>query len=106
MNHITFHVHGPALIVLTSNLYNWMSIFVQEVRSKVPGVGAGEDRPLFPSFNGTKLQSSQINKAIKSMWKKAGVGGRVHRTLFRKGAVTSCHNSQRKSKRSGSIDDS
>ncbi|XP_068689985.1 uncharacterized protein [Montipora foliosa] len=86
MNHKTFHVHGPALIVLTSNLYNWMSIFVQEVRSKVPGVGAGEDQPLFPSFNGTKLQSSQINKAIKSVWKKAGVGGRIHSTLFRKGA--------------------
>lgn len=66
MNHKTFHVHGPALIVLTSNLYNWMRIFV-EVRSKVSGVGTGEDQPLFPSFNGTKLQSSQINKAIKSV---------------------------------------
>ncbi|XP_068679522.1 uncharacterized protein [Montipora foliosa] len=95
MNHKTFHVHGPALIVLTSNLYNWMSIFVQEVRSKVPGVGAGEDQPLFPSFNGTKLQSSQINKAIKSVWKKAGVGGRIHSTLFRKGAVTACHKSHK-----------
>lgn len=95
MNHKTFHVHGPALIVLTSNLHNWMRIFVQEVRSKVSGVGTGEDQPLFPSFNGTKLQSSQINKAIKSVWKKAGVGGRVHSTLFRKGAVTACHRSHK-----------
>ena len=43
MNHKTFHVHGPALIVMTSNLYNWMRIFVEEVRSKVSGVGTGED---------------------------------------------------------------
>ena len=73
-----------------------MRIFVQEVRSKVSGVGTGEDQPSFPSFNGTKLQSSQINNAIKLVWKKAGVGGRVHSTLFRKGAMTACHRSHKK----------
>ena len=67
MDHKTFHIHGPAQIVLTNNLHNWMSVFVQEVRSKVLGIGLEDDQPLFPSFNGTKMQSSQINKAIKSV---------------------------------------
>ena len=95
MEHKTFHIHGPAQIVLTSNLHNWMNIFVEEVRAKVPGVGMEEHQPLFPSFNGTKLQSSQINKAIKSVWKQAGIAGRIHSTLLRKGAVTAVHKHQK-----------
>ena len=91
MSHKTFYAHGLAQIVLTGTLHNWISVFVQEARSKVPGVRNEEDEALFPSFNGTKIESSQINKAIKSVWKKAGVGGRIHSTLLRKGAVTACH---------------
>ena len=95
MDHKTFHIHGPAQVVLTSALHNWMKIFVQEVRSKVPGVGTEEHLPVFPSFNGTKLQSCQINKAIKSVWKKAGITGPIHSTLLRKGAVTAIHKNKK-----------
>lgn len=91
IDHKTFHVHGPAKVVLTNNLHNWMTIFVQEVRSKVPGVGVEENQPVFPSFNGTKMESNQINKGIKSVWKKAGLEGRIHSTLLRIGAVSACH---------------
>ena len=95
MDHKTFHVHGPAQIVLTSTLHNWMKVFVKEVRSKLPGVGTEEHHPVFPSFNGTKLHSSQINKAIKSVWKKAGITGPIHSSLLRKGAVTAIHKNQK-----------
>ena len=95
MDHKTFHVHGPAQVVLTSNLHNWMTIFVQELRSKVPGVGVEKNQPVFPSFNGTKMESSQINKALKSVWKKAGIKGSIHSTLLRKGAVTACRNNHK-----------
>lgn len=95
MDHKTFHIHGPAQVVLTSALHNWMKIFVQEVRSKVPGVGTEGHLPVFPSFNGTKLQSSKINKAIKSVWKKAGITGPIHSTLLRKGAVTAIHKNKK-----------
>ena len=56
--HKTFHIHGHAHVVLTSNLHNWMNVFIQEVRSPVPGIGVDENQPVFPSFNGTKMQSS------------------------------------------------
>ena len=36
------------------------------------------------------MQSSKIYKAIKSVWKKAGIDGPIHSTL-RKGAVTAVH---------------
>ena len=95
MNHKTFHVHGPAQVVFTRNLKNWMNVFIKHVRSKVPGVATEKEQPLFPSWNGKKLQSGQISKAIQSVWKKAGISGPIHSTLFRKGAVTTCHSSQK-----------
>ena len=95
MKHKTFHVHGPAQVVLTGNLLNWISIFVKQVRSKQPCITADKEQPLFPSWSGKKLESGQISKAIQSVWKKAGIEGTIHSTLFRKGAVTVCHSSQK-----------
>lgn len=51
---------------------------------------SGTDKCLFLSSNG---ESSQINKAIKSVWKKAEVEGAPSSTLFRKSAVSSVHSS-------------
>ena len=95
MKHKTFHVHGPAQVILTGNLQNWISIFIKQVRSKLPYITAEKEQPLFPSWNGKKLESGQISKAIQSVWKKAGIAGPIHSTLFRKGAVTVCHSSQK-----------
>ena len=61
----------------------------------MPGVGTEEHQPVCPSFNGTKLQSSQINKALKSVWKKAGMTEPIHSTLLRKGAVTAVHRNKK-----------
>ena len=95
MKHKTFHVHGPAQVILTGNLQNWISIFIKQVRSKLPYITAEKEQPLFPSWNGKKLESGQISKAIQSVWKKAGIAGPIHSTLLRKGAVTVCHSSQK-----------
>ena len=65
------------------------------MRSKLPYITAEKEQPLFPSWNGKKLESGQISKAIQSVWKKAGTAGPIHSTLFRKGAVTVCHSSQK-----------
>ena len=37
------------------------------------------------------MASSQINKAIKSIWKKADLEGAPSSTLFRKSAVSNMH---------------
>ena len=54
--HKTFHNYGHTQVVLTNNLHNWINVFIQEVRSQVPGIGVDENQPVFPSFNGTKMQ--------------------------------------------------
>ena len=78
MEHKTFHVHGPAQVILTGNLQNWISIFIKQVRSKLPYITAKKKQPLFPSWNRKKLESGQISKAIQSVWKKAGIAGPIH----------------------------
>ena len=60
------------------------------------GIGVDENQPVFPSFNGTKMQSSQINKAVKLEWEKAGIDGPIHGSLLRKGAVTAVHRNHEK----------
>ena len=95
MKHKTFYVHGPAQVVFTGNLQNWINIFIKQVRSKLSYITADKEQPLFPSWNGKKLESGQISKAIQSVWKKAGIPGPIHSTLFRKGAVTVCHSSKK-----------
>jgi len=60
MDHKTLHIHGPAQIGHTSNLHNWMKIFVQEVRSKVPDVGTEEHQPVF------LLSMEQNSSPVKS----------------------------------------
>ena len=85
MKHETFHVHGPAQVVLTGNFQNWINILIKQARSKLPYIAEAKEQPLFPSWNGKKLEAGQISKAIQSVWKKAGIKGPIHSTLFRKG---------------------
>lgn len=96
--HKTVSTHGPARIVFSPNLYSWMKIFCNHVRSKVQGVNESSAQKVFLSWNGEALSSSQINKGIKSIWKKAGIKGSPSSTLFRKSAVskvhTNCHDNE------------
>ena len=89
----TLSTHGPTKIVLSLKLKNWLDIFIRKVRSQVTGSSNSPDSCLFLSFNGEPMASSQINKAIKSMWKKAHLEGAPSSTLFRKSAVSTMHSS-------------
>ena len=103
--HKTVATHGPARIVLSSKLHGWMEIFVREVRSKVPGVTGSLKERVFLTWNGEALRSSQINKAIKSVWKKAGMKGSPSSTLLRKSAVSTVHTTSDSPKVQGNLAD-
>ena len=90
-NHKTVSTHGPARIIFSPKLKNWMDVFLREVRLKFAASSAGPDKCVFITSTGESMVSSQINKAIKSVWKKAEVGGAPSSTLFRKLAVSSVH---------------
>lgn len=91
LHHKTVDTHGPAQVVLTSHLYNCLGIFLKEMRSRLPGAKMKEKQEMFLSWAGKSLQSSQVTKVLGSIFKKAGVEGPIHHTLYRKSAVTRCH---------------
>ena len=101
----TVATHGPARIVMSPKLHSWMNIFVREVRSRVPGVSRNCSEKVFVSWNGEDLKSSHVNKAIKSVWKKAGMTGSPSSTLFRKSAVSKVHNTSHGEEAQGNLAD-
>ena len=91
LQHKTVNTHGPAQLVFTRLLNSHMQVFMKEMRSQLPGVQSDEIQPIFLSWSGNNMESSQMMKAIGSIFKKAGIDGPVHHTLYRKSAVSRCH---------------
>ena len=91
LHHKTVDTHGPAQKVLTRHLYNYITVFMKEMRSRLPGLDYHDKQTVFLSWCGKHMESSQMTKALGSIFKKAGVDGPVHHTLYRKSAVSRCH---------------
>ena len=89
--HKTLATHGPVRIVLSPKLRRWIQIFIKDVRSCVYGAENHNDCHVFLSWNGEPLASSQISKAMKSIWKKAEIDGTPSSTILRKSAVSGVH---------------
>lgn len=82
-----------------------MAIFVREARSKVAGTTANPNSNVFLTWNGEPMVSSQINKAIKSVWKKARVDGNPSASLLRKSAVSRVHTASDSNEARGNLAD-
>ena len=91
LHHKTVDTHGAAQVVLTSHLYNYITVFMKEMRSQLPNVTLLDKETMFLSWCGKPMESSQMTKALGSIFKKAGVNGPVHHTLYRKSSVSRCH---------------
>lgn len=91
LKHKTVDTHGPARVVLTSHLYNYISVFIKEMRSQLPDAQTEGNKTLFLSWSGKRMESNQMTKVLSSIFKKAGIEGPVHHTLYRKSAVSRCH---------------
>lgn len=65
-DHKTMSTHGPACIALCQKLSRWLQIFVTEVQPHVSGATNDSDRHVFLSWNGERLASRQISKAMKA----------------------------------------
>ena len=81
LHHKTVDTHHPAQVVLTQCLHNYLEIFRTQLRSQLPDVQLDVKEPMFLSWSGRSLQSSQITRAMGSIFKKAGIEGRVSHTL-------------------------
>ena len=61
------------------------------MRPLLPAALSDGKQALFLSWLGNQMDSNQMTKALSSIFKKAGIKGPVHHTLYRKGAVSQCH---------------
>lgn len=91
VHHKTAFMYGPAKIVLSPQLFSWMSLFVKCVRSLITCRVTGRAKYVFLSWTGEGLDSSQITRAVQAAWKKAGLGQEITCTLMRKSAVSAVH---------------
>lgn len=89
--HKTAWTQGPAKVVLTESLYSWLQIYITKMHRLVVGESAIDTSPVFVSTSGEGMESSQITRALKSIWSKAGLGEKITCTLIRKSAVTVVH---------------
>ena len=70
--HKTADIHGPARVVLSPTLFDYLKVFVAEVRSVVT-LTTEDDDVVVLSWSGARLASGQISTAINAAWKKAGI---------------------------------
>ena len=92
MNHKTVACKGPANVVLSKKLYSWMDIYLKKLRSALSDYHCSQ---FFLSWNGKNLESNQIGKALKSIFKKANIEILISSNDFRKGAVTEVHDNHK-----------
>lgn len=95
LHYKTVDTHGLAQIVLTSHLYNYVTVFMQEMCPQLPGLNCLDKQTVFLSWCGKHMESSQLTMALGSIFKKAGMDNPVHHTLYRKSAVSRCHERHR-----------
>ena len=90
LKHKTVDTHGPARVVLTKLLYSYINVFIKQMR--LPVALSDVKQALFLSWLvGNQIESNQTTKALSSIFKKAGIKGPVHHTLYRKSAISQCH---------------
>ena len=75
LHHKTVDTHGPAQVVLTVRLYNCLDIFLKELRAKLPCSQTDVNMPMFLSWLGKNLQSSQVTKALWVNFQESWSGG-------------------------------
>ena len=91
LKHKTMDTHGPAQVVLTKLLYSYINVFIKQMRPRLPAALSDGKQALFLSWFGNQIESNQMTKDLSSIFKKAGIKGPVHHTLYRKSAISQCH---------------
>ena len=91
--HKTFTAHGPASVVMTPSVHQWMLIFICKFRSSVENASNEGTAEVFLALSGRPMKASDVGSQIGSCWEKvfgkgSGAGGA---TAFRKAVVSAVH---------------
>ena len=91
--HKTFGKYGPASVVMTVSVYQWMQIFISQFRSSLDNAPNEGTTQVFLALSGKPMKASDVGSQIGSCWEKvfgkgSGAGGA---TAFRKAVVSAVH---------------
>ena len=94
--HKTDGTYGPAALAVQATTYNYMKIFINDMRNNIPGIRKRRKYPVYASWTGNKMSTSMITKQLNSFFIKA-IGGttderkRFSATLLRKLVTSTTH---------------
>ena len=95
-HHKTLRKHGPAVVCLPQEKFQFLDIFVNRVRPKIPTYDY-----VFVSWNGKQMHSGAVSKQINSIWQRSGVYGEnpppkknLCTTVIRKSVTTLVHDQE------------
>ena len=69
-DHKTVDTYGSAPLILDQSEFEWISMFTNDVQSKISTVNTNY---VFISSNGDKITSDDISGRLHSLWEKAGI---------------------------------
>ena len=79
---------GPVRVILTPKLYEWLPIYVDNMRACVTKEN-DENAKVFVTWSGSPFQySGGVSVASNALWSKAGMKNRIGANKFRKAAVS------------------
>ena len=61
--HKTLGTHGPARLILQSNVFSWLETYIQKVRPFVEPLAKAENK-VFLSWNGSALTSGKLDSLL------------------------------------------
>jgi hypothetical protein len=78
--HKTFTTHGPANLVFSTTLHNWMMIFFNKFHYPVADMTCKDTKPVFLTWKNRPMTASHIGSQINSAWgklfgKETAIGG-------------------------------
>nr|XP_047144780.1 uncharacterized protein LOC105846615 [Hydra vulgaris] len=69
-DHKTVSTYGPARVTLNLVEYEWINVFVNLVRAKLPSITSDK---VFLSWSGKEMSPGDISGRLNSLWVKAGI---------------------------------
>jgi integrase len=90
VDHKTGDCYGPADVFFHVTLYNYVRIYIDNIRNMLNNATLNDNARVFINWGGESMaeNSGQVTAAFKAIWNKAGFAGPVSSTLMRKTAAT------------------
>lgn len=93
--HMSFLTHGSARICLDKELYRYYKVYLHKMRNIVLSkCGQYLEKHFFVSWTGKAMQSNEVNKGLKTIWREAGLRSNIGSSLIRRTVTTNTYQNE------------